>query len=228
MKDDSQGERHIGNSKGSTHNDHSSVKAGGEGSPQGGSDDSLTDVLEQIEPDKETGKASIGDIMETLESRGFGPLLFGPALIAVMPTGGIPGVPTVCGVVIALLSVQMIMGKSQPWLPNFINKIDFDKQKLEKGVNIASKVTTKIDKISKPRLQQLSSEGAKKVIAGVCILAALSMIPLEAVPFAVMIPATSIILFAIGLITKDGYFTVAALLLNLATLYFLITKIMGG
>ncbi|PNK61039.1 exopolysaccharide biosynthesis protein [Psychrobacter sp. FDAARGOS_221] len=195
---------------------------------QGGSAHNLTEVLEAIEPDNDSGKSSIGDIMEALESRGFGPLLFAPALIAVMPTGGIPGVPTVCGVIIALLSVQMIMGKNQPWLPNFINKIEFDKEKLDKGVSIATKVTKKIDKVSKPRLQKLSSQGAKKGVAAVCILAALSMIPLEAVPFAVMVPATSIILFAIGLITKDGYITLAALLLNIATLYFLVTTLMGG
>lgn len=192
------------------------------------SDNNLTSVLEKIEPDEQTGKASVGDIMSALESRGFGPLLFAPALIAVLPTGGIPGVPTVCGVVICLLSVQMIFGREQPWLPGFIDNIDFDKDKLQKGVDIAKKVTTKIDKVSKPRIEKLSSNTAKKAIAVVCVLAAIAMVPLEAVPFAVMLPASSIILFSIGLITKDGYFTLAALLLNLGTLYFVVSKVLGG
>lgn len=192
------------------------------------SDNNLTSILKKIEPDEQTGKASVGDIMFALESRGFGPLLFAPALIAVLPTGGIPGVPTVCGVVISLLSIQMIFGREQPWLPGFIDNIDFDKDKLQKGVDIAEKVTTKIDKVSKPRIQKLSSETAKKAIAVVCVFAALAMIPLEAVPFAVMIPASSIILFSIGLITKDGYFTVVALLLNIATLFFIVSKVFGG
>lgn len=192
------------------------------------SDNNLTAVMEKIEPDQQSGKASVGDIMEALESRGFGPLLFAPALIAVLPTGGIPGVPTVCGVVISLLSVQMIFGREQPWLPGFIDNIEFDKEKLQKGVDIAKKVTSKIDKLSKPRIEKLSSDTSKKIIAGVCILAALAMIPLEALPFAVMIPAASIILFSIGLITKDGYITIAALLLNLFTLYFLFSSVLGG
>lgn len=192
------------------------------------SDNNLTSVLRKIEPDEQTGKASVGDIMSALESRGFGPLLFAPALIAVLPTGGIPGVPTVCGVVIGLLSVQMVFGREEPWLPGFIDNIDFEKDKLQKGVDIAEKVTSKIDKVSKPRIEKLSSQTAKKAIAVVCVLAAIAMVPLEAVPFAVMLPAASIILFAIGLITKDGYFTLAALLLNLGTLYFIVSKVLGG
>ena len=148
------------------------------------SDNNLTSILKKIEPDEQTGKASVGDIMSALESRGFGPLLFAPALIAVLPTGGIPGVPTVCGVVISLLSVQMIFGLEQPGYQVLLIIIDFDKDKLQKGVDIAEKVTTKIDKVSKPRIQKLSSETAKKAIAVVCVFAALAMIPLEAVPFA--------------------------------------------
>lgn len=214
-------------------NNHSksSATSGSDGdatAQQSASDNSLTAVLEKIEPDEQSGKASLEDIVSALESRGFGPLLFAPALIAVLPTGGIPGVPTVCGVVIALISVQIIFGRTHPWLPGFVNKVEFDKEKLDKGVDIARKVTTKIDKLSKPRLEKLSSKNAKKVVAGICILAAIAMIPLEAVPFAVMIPAASIMLFSIGLITKDGYFTLTGILLNLATLYFIVSKVLGG
>jgi hypothetical protein len=64
------------------------------------------------------------------------------------------------------------------------------------------------------------------VAAALCIFAALAMIPLELVPFAVMIPAASVILFAISLITEDGYVFLAGLLLNLATIYFLITQVL--
>lgn len=190
------------------------------------SEHSLTSVLEQLEPNKDTDKVSIGDIMDTLKSRGFGPLIFAPALIAIMPTGGIPGVPTVCGVIIILISIQMLFGKERPWLPQFVNNVSFDEEKLHKGVNIASKATKWIDKIVKPRLEQLTSDAAKKAAAALCIFAALAMIPLELVPFAVMIPAASVILFAISLITEDGYVYLAGLLLNIATVYFLITQVL--
>ncbi|WP_298734904.1 exopolysaccharide biosynthesis protein [uncultured Psychrobacter sp.] len=187
---------------------------------------SLTAVLEQLEPNEDADKISIGDIMDSLNSKGFGPLIFAPALIAIMPTGGIPGVPTICGVIITLISVQMLFGKERPWLPQFVDNISFDEDKLHKGVNIASKATKWIDKLVKPRLKSLTSDKAKKVAAALCIFAALAMIPLELVPFAVMIPAASVILFAISLITEDGYVFLAGLLLNLATIYFLITQVL--
>lgn len=190
------------------------------------SEHSLTAVLEQLEPTEDADKISIGDIMDSLNSKGFGPLIFAPALIAIMPTGGIPGVPTVCGVIITLISVQMLFDKERPWLPQFVDNISFDEDKLHKGVNIASKATKWIDKLVKPRLKSLTSDKAKKVAAALCIFAALAMIPLELVPFAVMIPAASVILFAISLITEDGYVFLAGLLLNLATIYFLITQVL--
>ncbi|MGP4712679.1 exopolysaccharide biosynthesis protein [Psychrobacter sp. DM8] len=192
------------------------------------SDTSLTTVLHKIEPDKNTDKVSIGDVMSALSEKGFGPLLFAPALIAIMPTGGIPGVPTVCGVIIALISIQMLFGKQRPWLPKFIDKVSFEQDKLHKGVAIAEKATKRIDKIVKPRLTVLSSDKAKKLAAAVCVFAALAMIPLEVVPFAVMIPAAAIILFAIGLITEDGYVFLAALLLSIVTAYFLVTQVLMG
>ncbi|MGM8910310.1 exopolysaccharide biosynthesis protein [Psychrobacter sp. 1U1] len=190
------------------------------------SEHSLTAVLEQLDPDKDAGKVDIGDIMDTLNSKGFGSLIFAPALIAIMPTGGIPGVPTVCGVIIILISIQMLFGKERPWLPQFVDNISFDEDKLHKGVNIASKATRWIDKVVKPRLKSLTSNKAKKVAAALCIFAALAMIPLELMPFAVMIPAASVILFAIALITEDGYVFLAGLLLNLATIYFLVTQVL--
>lgn len=190
------------------------------------SEHSLTAVLEQLEPNEDADKISIGDIMDSLNSKGFGPLIFAPALIAIMPTGGIPGVPTICGVIITLISVQMLFGKERPWLPQFVDNISFDEDKLHKGVNIASKATKWIDKLVKPRLKSLTSDKAKKAAAALCIFAALAMIPLELVPFAVMIPAASVILFAISLITEDGYVFLAGLLFNLATIYFLITQVL--
>ena len=47
------------------------------------SEHSLTAVLEQLEPDKDAGKVNIGDIMDTLKSKGFGPLIFAPVLFTV-------------------------------------------------------------------------------------------------------------------------------------------------
>ena len=41
---------------------------------------------------------SLGEVIERFEDRGFGPLLLMPALIALLPTGAIPGVPTLCGI----------------------------------------------------------------------------------------------------------------------------------
>lgn len=52
---------------------------------------SLVDLLNQME-DEQEGKTRLGDVIARFEDRGFGPLLLMPALIALLPTGAIPGV----------------------------------------------------------------------------------------------------------------------------------------
>ncbi|WP_339927585.1 exopolysaccharide biosynthesis protein, partial [uncultured Cobetia sp.] len=55
----------------------------------------LTGLLEELDREIE-GDISLGDILEHFNSRGFGPLLVLPALLVLLPTGAIPGVPTTC------------------------------------------------------------------------------------------------------------------------------------
>ncbi|MBR9790503.1 MAG: exopolysaccharide biosynthesis protein [Gammaproteobacteria bacterium] len=64
--------------------------------------------------DKTTGEVSVGDVVNKFESRGFGPFLLLPALIALLPTGAIPGVPSICGVTLCIICLQMAFGDEHP------------------------------------------------------------------------------------------------------------------
>nr|WP_053070786.1 exopolysaccharide biosynthesis protein [Halomonas sp. PR-M31] len=57
----------------------------------------LTQLLEQLD-DSDSGETiQLQDIVDNFETRGFGPLLVLPALIVLLPTGAIPGIPTCVG-----------------------------------------------------------------------------------------------------------------------------------
>ncbi len=64
---------------------------------------------------------------------GFGPLLFFPALIELMPIGSIPGVPTFLAVIIVLVAGQVLMGRKQFWIPGFIERRKVRAKRLEKA-----------------------------------------------------------------------------------------------
>lgn len=173
----------------------------------------LTDILNKIHREVRADETlAVSDVMEAFENRGFGPLLLAASLLTVLPTGGIPMVPTFTGIVIIFIAGQILMGRKTPWLPSFLREREIDKTTFEKARLKAKPWTRKIDIVLKPRLEKITSEKGLKLIAALCIAMALSMPFLEILPFAAMIPACAIAVMSVGLTARDGY----AMILGLA------------
>ncbi|MCW8106899.1 exopolysaccharide biosynthesis protein [Alteromonas ponticola] len=185
----------------------------------------LTGVMDELLENASDEKSSIKEMVEAFENRGYGPLLLVPSLIAVLPTGAIPGVPSACGVTIFLITIQLLFGRKHPWLPSQLENIEFERETLKKGVEKVKPYTRKIDKLFKPRLHFFMHTVAKRVLALVCGLTALLMIPLELVPFAAALPASAVAFMGIGLSTKDGVMTLIGLTLALSSLWVVLTQL---
>lgn len=180
----------------------------------------MDDLLQKTEQD-----VSVGDVVSQFESRGFGPLLMLPALIALLPTGAIPGVPSICGITLFIICLQMACGSGHPWLPAVLKKRSIRHAKLKSAINKAKPVVMKAERFLKPRATVLTRRPASRFVALYCALASLSMIPLEVLPFAAAVPAFAITISAIGLTTDDGIVLSAGLLLQAATGYLLLQVI---
>lgn len=164
----------------------------------------LTGVLDSMDDKAEGDKLTLGAILDAFGSRGYGPLLLAAALIELMPTGGIPGIPTLVALLVIVFSGQLVFGRATPWMPKKLRNKGFNREKFQKARDKVKPVTTKIDRLIKPRLSPLISPFAARVVGAICILLALTMPPLEVVPFAGYIPAAAIALLAVGLSAKDG------------------------
>ena len=164
----------------------------------------LTGILETLEAETSGPKITFEDILSVLESRGFGPLLLIPSLLLILPTGAIPGMPMICGFFIALVSIQLAIGFKGVKLPKPLLKMSLNRQKFIDASQKIMPLTRKIDKFIHPRLTFLSSPAMERVIAVICIFLAIAVMIMGWVPFAVMIPASSIAFFALGLTSKDG------------------------
>ena len=173
----------------------------------------LTDILEAIE-DKSSGtKIDFDEMVEALKYRGFGPLLIGPALIVVLPTGAIPGVPSLCAAMIILISGQLVFGKRFPWIPQRLKDISFERKKYQDAVKKAKPYTEWIDGFFHPRFKILTEDIAQRIIAVICIALSLLMIAFELVPFAAALPALAILLFGLSISIHDGLLTLIGLIL---------------
>lgn len=185
--------------------------------------ESISGLLEKLVDSNDNTKLSVGKIIERFEDRGFGPLLLIPALIALLPTGAIPGVPTLCGITLFLICAQVALGKPTPWLPKKLTHREIETEKLNDAVEHAKPVVKKAETLLKPRIKILSASPWKNIIAGFCALASLCMIPLEALPFAVALPAFALTLIAIGMTNRDGVFIGLGMLVQLGTVYLILT-----
>ena len=76
--------------------------------------------------------------------------------------------------------------------------------KFSRAVTRLKPWTQRVDKLLKPRLQGLVNPLSQRLIALLAVVLALSMIPLELLPFAAALPALAITLMGLGLAASAG------------------------
>lgn len=174
----------------------------------------LTDFLEQLD-DKTSGDAiTLGEIVAAFKQRGFGPLLLAPAILVLLPFGAIPGIPTICALFILLIGGQLLVGLDHPWLPERLHKASFNRDKFKSTLSKVVPFTKRIDSVIGSRLTRFIEPPMSTIVGVLCILLALTMIPLELLPFAAAAPAWAIAFFALGLTANDGLLVIIGLIIT--------------
>jgi len=178
---------------------------------------SVCDILDCLDDvAKEHNEVSIGDVLDAIGNRSYGPFILVPALIVVTPIGGIPGVPTFFSAIIALIAVQILFGRDHIWLPGFVRNRSVSADKVEKSSEKLRRIAGFLDKWFHGRMESLTGGPAVKVAAllviGLCALTP----PLELLPFAAAAPMAAIAAFGLALMVRDGLLMLIAIALSLA------------
>ncbi|WP_251976640.1 exopolysaccharide biosynthesis protein [Salinicola avicenniae] len=176
----------------------------------------LTQLIDTLDEQVEDDTISLQDIVDTFNSRGFGPVVLLPALIALLPTGGVPGIPSLCGIFIALMAIQLVFGRRSPWLPRKLRERGISHARWHRIANRARPWTQRIDRLLQPRLTWLMGSVMERLLAVLMVVLGLGMIPLELLPFAAALPALAIVSMALGLTAGDGAMMLVGLLVTLA------------
>jgi hypothetical protein len=133
----------------------------------------------------------------------------------------IPGVSTVFGLVIIFIGVSVTLNRTL-WLPNRLLHHQINSAQLinvlEKGVQLF----TKLERWMRVRLSYLSSGATVNRINGLALTAGgvLLLFPLSFIPFSNTLPALAILLLALGMLQRDGYFILAGYLALVATVIY--------
>lgn len=173
---------------------------------------SLVEVLDRLEEAaREQSDIALGAILEAVGRRSFGPLLLVAGLIALSPLSGIPGMPTTVGVLVLIIAVQLLARRDCFWLPQWIVKRTVSHDKLIKGVSWGRPVARFIDRLMRPRLTALTEGAGAYLIAVVSVMIAVTMPPLELLPFAATLAGAALATFGLSLIAHDGVVGLMAL-----------------
>lgn len=188
----------------------------------------MVDRIGDAEPDA-GDRVTLDAILDAVGRRSFGPLLVAAGVIILVPlVGDIPGVPVLVGLVVLLVSVQLLLGRDHIWLPRWMLKRSVSRAKLCKGLGWLRRPARFIDRLLRPRLTVLTRGPAIYVVAATCILVAAATPAMELVPFSATIAGAVLTAFGLALIAHDGALAVTAFVLTAGGLgwvgYELLTK----
>ena len=167
--------------------------------------ESVEDVLDCVEEAGDgDSDVTLGDIIGRIGDNAFAPLMLLPALVMISPASAIFGVATICGAIIALVALQMVVGRDRLWLPDFILSRKISTSRLDTVTDWLDKPARLIDRLTTRRLSWLLAPPADRAWAAICLALAIMAPLFELVPMSATVIATAISLFALALLVRDG------------------------
>lgn len=175
----------------------------------------VEDVLAELD-DLAAGhsRVRVADVLDDFGKRSFGPFILVPALIELSPIGGIPGLPTFIALFIAIVAVQLFMGRDHVWMPQFIQQRAVSGRRLHRAVGKLRRIAHWLDEHSHGRLEALTQGVWPRVAAVIIIVLCCTVPPLEFIPFASSAPMLAIAAFGLALTVRDGLLMLVALALG--------------
>lgn len=174
--------------------------------PEDEAEPSIGEAMRRLRDLGDADRPSVGEIVARLGDQSFGYLLLVTSAIVVTPLSGIPALSAVCGVTIALVAIQMIVGRSHAWLPGWIMRRTVARTRLDKALDVLDRPLRLIERLTRRRLDWVLRRPFVLVLQATCVLCGCAMPFLEFLPFTASIMASAVMLIAVSLVVRDGLF----------------------
>ena len=180
-------------------------------------EESLSESLENLLATEGGHSISLGEILDRVGPKGFGLLLMVLSLPSALPVPA-AGYSTPFGIIFVFLGIQMLIGRPEPWLPNWARRLTFKASLAEKMLQGAAKAFSVLEHLVKPRLQWVAGKpGMAFMSLLVMTMACLMILP---IPLTNTAPAGVIFLIGVGICERDGLFAAAATVLGVVAVAF--------
>ncbi len=156
-------------------------------------------------------RISVSEIIAVLRDRAFALLVVLLGLPNCLPMP--PPIPLVCGLLLALVAIQIIAGRATPWLPQSLLSRTLARVDVERAANRAKPVFQRLERISRPRMRGFDTGVALRLMGLVVLLLALGL--LFAPPFVGQIPlGFAVCLVGLGLVERDGLVVLGGIIIG--------------
>lgn len=176
----------------------------------------FSEILRAVADDTGSDRVSVGNLLESMGDRGFGPLTLVFAIPNLIPAP--PGTSSVLGAPLVFLAAQLAFGK-RPWrliADRSMARVDF-----AAVVERVNPWLLKAERLFRPRLDPLVRPPTEYGIGLLCLI--LAIILVLPIPLGNNPPALAICLFSFGILERDGVWVIAGFVTSVASL-----AIVGG
>lgn len=156
---------------------------------------------------------TLGDIVSAVGDRGFGILFVLLSLPSALPVPA-PGYSTPFGVVLFLLSLQLLAGRPVPWIPEWASRKIIRRSTADRMIRSTAAFFSFVERFIRPRFPILTGRTAAK---GYCLLLlAMSGLMILPIPLTNTLPAMVIFCVGVAMTERDGLALLAALCFGVA------------
>lgn len=179
--------------------------------PEQASPATLPEIIDRILATAQAERTDIGKILASFGRASFTPALLLPALAVATPLSGIPLFSSLMGIMIALVSAQMLARRRYLWLPDWILSRQITGAALTSAFTRVRPVAVWIDARTARRVRLLSRRPLIFVPQILCLVSGLAMPFLEFVPFSSSVVGVGVAILALGMLARDGALIVMGL-----------------
>jgi len=149
--------------------------------------------------------------MAVLQDRAFALLIVLLGLPNCLPMP--PPIPLVCGLLLALVAIQIVFGRDAPWLPGQLLNRSLARTDVERAVGRAMPAFRRLERFSRPRMTFLDTPLSMRIMGAIILVMALGL--LFAPPFVGQIPlGLAVCLVGLGLVERDGLVIIGGLVIG--------------
>ena len=170
--------------------------------------------LAQVGTRKQPNGSTFGDILASLGDRSFGWGFVMGGLLNMLPLP--PGSNLLLGLPLVFVSVQMALGRKILWMPDFITKRSFGREKWRAAALYVLPIARVLSRLTRRRMLWVFEGPAERLVGLLYVITSINLcVP---IPFSGWLPAVCFFIVGVGLVEHDGLIVAAGTILCIVSL----------